>query len=80
MDELASRVKIVIHITKRDLKATFYFIWMALSPENFTAFKSKFSLYEYMALPFGLKNAPATFQREMNSILQPLLWIELVIK
>jgi len=53
---------------------------MALGHEKFTAFRTKFGLYEYLVMPFGLCNALATFQREINIILRPLLGIELVIK
>lgn len=46
-----------------------------MDPESITktAFSTKYGHYEYTRMPFGLKNAPATFQRWMNNILRPLL-------
>lgn len=37
--------------------------------------KTAFSVhnYEYLRMPFGLKNAPSTFQRVMNNILREYL-------
>ncbi|KAJ9524294.1 hypothetical protein QJQ45_008499, partial [Haematococcus lacustris] len=41
-----------------------------ITPENIpkTAFRTPFGHYEYLVLCFGLTNAPATFQAEMNRI------------
>jgi hypothetical protein len=37
-----------------------------------TAFSTKEGHWEYKRLPFGLKTAPATFQRMMNTVLSGL--------
>ena len=38
-----------------------------------SAFKTRWGLFEYLVLPFGLCNAPATFMAMMNDVLRPYL-------
>jgi len=79
MDELSRNMRNCDFITKIEMEAGFHLMRMAMGHEKFTAFRTKFGLYEYMVMPFGLINAPATCQREMNRILRPLLGMELVL-
>jgi len=68
------------HITKGDSKSGVYLIGTVLGHEKNTAFRSKFGLYQYLVMPFGVCNAPTTCQREINRISQPVLGLELVMK
>jgi hypothetical protein len=52
---------------------------MLLGHKKYMAFTPKFDLFEYTVMPFVLTNEPATFRREINNILRPVLGIELVI-
>ena len=38
-----------------------------------TAFQIRYGLYEYLLIPFGLANAPSSFQSFINDILHRML-------
>ncbi|KAA0065979.1 uncharacterized protein E6C27_scaffold62G00640 [Cucumis melo var. makuwa] len=48
-------------------------IRMALSDEEITAFRTPKGIYCYKVMPFGLKNAGATYQRAMQKVFDDML-------
>lgn len=71
--ELQARFRTAKFFTKIDLKSGFNLVRIKEGDEWKTAFRCKYGLYEYLVMPFGLINAPATFQAMMNNIFQDLI-------
>jgi predicted aspartyl protease/transposase InsO family protein len=59
--------------TKLDVITAFHQIRIAEGEEWKTAFRTRYGLYEWLVLPFGLSGGPATFQRYINRTLQDIL-------
>lgn len=55
--------------SKIDLRNGYWHIPIRETCKHKTAFKTHTGLYEFKRIPFGLCNAPSTFQRAMNSII-----------
>ena len=63
-----------VWFSKLDANAAYWQIHVDKADQEKTAFITKYGLFEFERMGFGLCNAPATFSRAMNLILRGLTW------
>ena len=71
--ETLDRLYNAIIYTKLDIIAAFNRLRIAEGEEWKTAFRTRYGLYEYLVMPFGLANAPLSFQHYINDTLRDYL-------
>lgn len=65
-----------VYFTHVDLVRRYWQISVEEQVREKTAFSTVDGHYQFKRMPFGFTNAPATFQRAMNIILQELNWLD----
>jgi hypothetical protein len=78
-EEILESLSGTAYFSHLDLVRGYWQIKVAKEDREKTAFATPEGLFQFKRLPFGLTNAPATFQRVMNNILSGLTWTDCLV-
>lgn len=79
IDQIIDKLYKARYFSKIDLRNAYNLVRIKKGDEHITAFRTQEGLFEYTVMPFGLCNAPATFQRLMNHVFRDILYVFVVV-
>ena len=74
IDDTLDKMRGMKYYTSMDLASGYWQIEIEEKDKEKTAFICSMGLFEFNVMPFGLCNAPATFQRMMDEVTADLDW------
>ena len=77
--DLLDRLRSAKFFTKIDLRAGYNNVRISPGHEWKTAFRTRYGSFEYLVMPFGMTNSPATFQHFMNDIFRNIANIFVIV-
>ena len=72
IDEMIDQLGEAHYLSKLDLNKGFYQIPLAQVDQEKTAYCTPWGKFHFIMMPFGLRNAPASFQRMMDTVLDDI--------
>jgi len=79
VDDCIDKIGHANYVSKFDLLKGYWQVPLSRRAQELSAFVTPDGLFQYRVMPFGMKNAPATFQRMMNKVISGLDGCEVYI-
>merc|ERR1712002_380874 len=76
IDDCIDRVGNAKYVSKFDLLKGYWQVPLSEKANELSAFVTPDGFYQYKVMPFGMRNAPATFQRLINTVTSGLTGCE----